>query len=78
VAGKRNSKKLLAGINKVIAASSSASTASPTPGEPGYELRLRLSKAITTNGVVDANVHMELIATVIERVKGVSQMRSII
>ena len=49
---------------------SSVVSASLTVTESGLELRRRLAKAIVTDGVVDANVHLERIAREVERVKG--------
>lgn len=72
--GSRPSEKSLVGTPREANAPSSASTASLTLGEPGSELRLRLARAITTNGLIDANHHLECIAREIERMRGVKAM----
>lgn len=76
--GSRPSRKSLVGTQKLANVSFSVSIVSPTPGGPGSELRLRLAKAITTDGLVDANHHLECIAREIERctAKGVRAMPS--
>jgi len=76
VAGSRSSQTSSAGTPRPAHPESSfVGNASPTVTESGLELRRRLAKAIVTNGIIDANIHLERIAQVIERVKG-EAMRS--
>jgi hypothetical protein len=57
--------------------SSSATSASPDVGESGLHLRARLRRAITTDGSIDPEEIVELIARQIERAKGAAMRRTI-